>query len=90
MTSRDYLTIGEVVQKLQGAYPDLSISKLRFLEEEGLIAPGADRRRLSQVHLVGRRAARSRAATAARAFPPAVGDPRASGGLRPRQAAARA
>jgi DNA-binding transcriptional MerR regulator len=39
MTSRDYLTIGEVVQKLQSAYPDLSISKLRFLEEEGLIAP---------------------------------------------------
>jgi DNA-binding transcriptional MerR regulator len=39
MTSRDYLTIGEVVQKLQGAYPDLSISKLRFLEEEGLINP---------------------------------------------------
>jgi DNA-binding transcriptional MerR regulator len=39
MTSRDYLTIGEVVQKLQGTYPDLSISKLRFLEEEGLINP---------------------------------------------------
>lgn len=39
MSSRDYLTIGEVVQKLQGAYPDLSISKLRFLEEEGLISP---------------------------------------------------
>ncbi len=39
MTSRDYLTIGEVVQKLQSSYPDLSISKLRFLEEEGLIAP---------------------------------------------------
>jgi DNA-binding transcriptional MerR regulator len=39
MSSRDYLTIGEVVQKLQGTYPDLSISKLRFLEEEGLIAP---------------------------------------------------
>ncbi|TLM96248.1 MAG: MerR family transcriptional regulator [Actinobacteria bacterium] len=37
--SRDYMTIGEVVQRLQGAYPDLSISKVRFLEEEGLIAP---------------------------------------------------
>jgi DNA-binding transcriptional MerR regulator len=33
------MTIGEVVQKLQGAHPDLSISKLRFLEEEGLITP---------------------------------------------------
>jgi DNA-binding transcriptional MerR regulator len=39
MSSRDYLTIGEVVQRLQGAYPDLSISKIRFLEEEGLVAP---------------------------------------------------
>lgn len=39
MSSRDYLTIGEVVQRLQSAYPDLSISKIRFLEEEGLIAP---------------------------------------------------
>ena len=39
MAGRDYLTIGEVVQRLQGAYPDLSISKVRFLEEEGLVAP---------------------------------------------------
>jgi DNA-binding transcriptional MerR regulator len=39
MTGRDYLTIGEVVQRLQAAYPDLSISKVRFLEEEGLVAP---------------------------------------------------
>jgi len=39
VTGRDYLTIGEVVQRLQGAYPDLSISKIRFLEEEGLVAP---------------------------------------------------
>jgi DNA-binding transcriptional MerR regulator len=37
--ARDYLTIGEVVQKLTPAYPDLSISKVRFLEEEGLIEP---------------------------------------------------
>ncbi len=39
MSGRDYLTIGEVVQRLQGAYPDLSISKVRFLEEEELVAP---------------------------------------------------
>jgi len=37
--SRDYMTIGEVVDRLSPAYPDLSISKLRFLEEEGLITP---------------------------------------------------
>jgi DNA-binding transcriptional MerR regulator len=39
VSARDYVTIGEVVQRLQGTYPDLSISKVRFLEEEGLIAP---------------------------------------------------
>ena len=33
------MTIGEVVDRLSPAYPDLSISKLRFLEEEGLITP---------------------------------------------------
>lgn len=36
---RDYMTIGEIVERLSGAYPDLSISKVRFLEEEGLISP---------------------------------------------------
>ena len=39
MTSRDYMTIGEVVDRLVGAYPDLTISKLRFLEDEGLVSP---------------------------------------------------
>ena len=39
MSGRDYLTIGEVVQRLEGAYPELSISKVRFLEDEGLVAP---------------------------------------------------
>lgn len=39
MSGRDYLTIGEVVQRLQPSFPDLSISKVRFLEEEGLITP---------------------------------------------------
>ena len=39
MSARDYMTIGEVVDRLIAAYPDLSISKLRFLEDEGLISP---------------------------------------------------
>lgn len=38
-TGRDYLTIGEVVDKLQQVYSDLTISKVRFLEDERLIAP---------------------------------------------------
>lgn len=37
--SRDYLTIGELVDSLIPAHPDLSISKVRFLEDEGLITP---------------------------------------------------
>lgn len=36
---RDYLTIGEVVEQLKAAFPDLTISKVRFLEDEGLITP---------------------------------------------------
>lgn len=39
MSGRDYMTIGEVVDRLKGAYTDLSISKVRFLEEEGLVSP---------------------------------------------------
>lgn len=39
MSTRDYLTIGEVVQRLQSTHPELSISKVRFLEDEGLICP---------------------------------------------------
>lgn len=37
--SRDYMTIGEVVETLSPSYPDLTISKVRFLEEEGLVSP---------------------------------------------------
>jgi DNA-binding transcriptional MerR regulator len=33
------MTIGELVESLQPAHPELTISKVRFLEEEGLISP---------------------------------------------------
>jgi len=33
------LTIGTVVERLHGAFPDISVSKLRYLEEQGLVAP---------------------------------------------------
>lgn len=39
MAERNYLSIGQVVNFLRGAYPDLSNSKIRFLEDEGLITP---------------------------------------------------
>ena len=37
--SRDYLTIGGLVESLVPAHPDLTISKVRFLEDEGLVTP---------------------------------------------------
>jgi DNA-binding transcriptional MerR regulator len=37
--NRDYLTIGELVESLLPAHPDLTISKVRFLEDEGLVTP---------------------------------------------------
>jgi len=39
MPARDYMTIGEVVEKLAADNPDLTISKIRFLEDEGLVSP---------------------------------------------------
>ena len=38
--TRDYLSIGEVLEALKPEFPDISVSKIRFLETEGLIAPG--------------------------------------------------
>lgn len=37
--TRDYLSIGEVLESLRADFPDISISKIRFLESEGLISP---------------------------------------------------
>lgn len=37
--SRDYLSIGEVLEAVRTDFPDVSISKIRFLESEGLIEP---------------------------------------------------
>jgi DNA-binding transcriptional MerR regulator len=33
------LTIGDVLAHLKVDFPDLTISKIRFLEQEGLVAP---------------------------------------------------
>ncbi len=37
--ARAYLGIGEVLVELRAEFPDISVSKIRFLESEGLIAP---------------------------------------------------
>lgn len=39
LAERSYLSIGQVVNYLRSSYPDLSNSKIRFLEDEGLITP---------------------------------------------------
>jgi DNA-binding transcriptional MerR regulator len=38
-TAPDLLTIGQVVRQLQGDFPDISISKIRYLESRGLVSP---------------------------------------------------
>lgn len=38
-TERPYLSIGEVLGLLLGEFPDVTISKIRFLESQGLIEP---------------------------------------------------
>jgi len=39
VTSRAFLSIGEVLGQLRGDFPDITISKIRFLEAEGLVEP---------------------------------------------------
>jgi DNA-binding transcriptional MerR regulator len=37
--ARSLMSIGEVLQTLRGDFPDVTISKIRFLESEGLVEP---------------------------------------------------
>jgi DNA-binding transcriptional MerR regulator len=41
--ARAYLGIGEVLARLRAEFPDVSVSKIRFLESEGLIEPARSR-----------------------------------------------
>ena len=38
-TDRSHLSIGEVLSLLQDDFPDVTISKIRFLESQGLLDP---------------------------------------------------
>ncbi len=40
MASTESLTIGEVINLLKEDFPDVSVSKVRFLESQGLLSPG--------------------------------------------------
>src|SRR5205823_11581512 len=39
MVTRPYLSIGEVLTLLKDEFPDVTISKIRFLESQGLLDP---------------------------------------------------
>ena len=39
MATRNYMSIGEVLVTLKADFPDVTISKIRFLEGEGLVEP---------------------------------------------------
>ena len=39
MSERAHLSIGEVLSLLQDEFPDVTISKIRFLESQGLLDP---------------------------------------------------
>jgi DNA-binding transcriptional MerR regulator len=53
-SSAGLLSIGQVLERLQADFADLSPSKLRFLEEQGLVAPERTKsgyRKFSQAHV---------------------------------------
>ncbi len=39
MAERRHRSIGEVVELLENEFPDITISKVRFLEAQGLVCP---------------------------------------------------
>src|SRR2546423_15169617 len=39
MAVRSYMSIGEVLNLLKDEFPDVTISKIRFLESQGLLEP---------------------------------------------------
>ena len=72
------MSIGEVLAQLRAEFPDTTISKLRFLEAEGLVEPQRTPSGYRK-YTPGRRGpAAVRADRAARPVPAAAGDPRAA------------
>ena len=82
------MNIGEVLDRLRPDFPGITIPKIRFLEDKGLIKPERTAAGLPEVLGRRRRAAALRAADAARPLPAAAGDRRAPRRDRPRPGAA--
>ena len=72
---RKALTIGAVCKILQSEFDDISISKIRYLEDQKLLTPAPHRRRLPPLQPGRRRTAADDPAPAARRVPAAAGDP---------------
>ena len=83
---RASMSIGEVLERLRPEFPEVSISKIRFLEEQGLVEPDRAPFGLPPVLAGGSRPAAVRAVRAARPLPAVARDPRAprGDGSRPR------
>ena len=47
--TEQYLSIGEVLALLAEEFPDVTISKIRFLESQGLITPERTLRKLRKL-----------------------------------------
>ena len=79
---RKALTIGAVCKILQSEFDDISISKIRYLEDQKLLTPAPHLGRLPPLQPVRRRAAAHDPAPAARRVPAAAGDPPGARGRR--------
>ena len=82
------MNIGEVLDQLRPDFPGITIPKIRFLEDKGLIKPERTAAGYRKFSARRRRAAALRAADAARPLPAAQGDRRAPRRDRPRPGAA--
>ena len=87
--ARGGATIGEVLTQLRPEFTDITISKIRFLESEGLVTPERTPSGLPQVHPRRHRPAALRAHPAARQLPAAAGDQGSARRDRPRPGSAR-
>ena len=83
------LGIGQVLARLQPEFPELTPSKLRFLEEQRLVSPARTPSGYRKFSTRRRRAHHGRAVDATRPLPPAQGHPRAPRGDRRRRDARR-
>ena len=72
--TRNYQSIGEVLVNVKTEFPDITISKIRFLESEGLIEPERTPSGYRKFYADDVERLKSILRTAARRVPPPEGD----------------